>query len=79
MISTVAYMCGSVLSGYMGTGNDKDEKFLQTIYVKENISCTSKIEMQYSQWIYIQNLYSLWSIRNESNSRKFCGVLPKMP
>ena len=33
MISTVAYMCGSVLSVCIGTGNDKDEKFLQTIYV----------------------------------------------
>ena len=42
MISTVAYMCGSVLSGYMGTGNDKDEKFLQTIYVRENIMLEQK-------------------------------------
>ena len=47
MISTLAYMCGSVLSEYMGTGNDKDEKFLQTIYVRENISCSSKIELPY--------------------------------
>ena len=39
MISTVAYMRGSVLPEYMDTGNDKDEKCLQTIYVRENISC----------------------------------------
>ena len=24
-----------------------------------------------------KNLYSLWSIRNESNSPKLCGVLPR--
>ena len=73
MISTVKYMCGSVLSLYMGTGNDKDEKFFQTINVNENR--TAKI----TQWIHIKNLYALCSIRNESNSRKFCGVLPKIP
>ena len=47
MISTLANMCGSVLSEYMGTGNDKDEKFLQTIHVRENMSCSSKIESPY--------------------------------
>ena len=40
-------MCGFVLSGYMGTGNDKDEKLLQIIYVRENTSCSSKIELPY--------------------------------
>ena len=40
-------MYGSVLSEYMGTGNDKDEKLLQTIYVRENTSCSSKIELPY--------------------------------
>ena len=47
MISTVAYMYVSVLSAYMGTGNDKDEKFLQTIHVRENVSCLSKIQLPY--------------------------------
>ena len=40
-------MCGSVLSEYLGTGNDKDEKYLKTIFVRENISCSSKIELPY--------------------------------
>ena len=47
MISTVAYMCGSVLSEYIGTGNDKDQKFLQTIHVRENVSCSRKTELPY--------------------------------
>ena len=47
MISTVAYVYGSVLSECMGTGNDKYKKFLQTIYARENISYSSKIELLY--------------------------------
>ena len=40
-------MCGSVLSEYLGTGNDRDEKHLNSIYVRENISCSSTIELPY--------------------------------
>ena len=47
MIAKVTYMCGSVLSDYHGTGNDKDEKHLKRIFVQENISCSSKIELPY--------------------------------
>ena len=31
----------------MGTGEDRDEKSLKTIYARENISCVSKIELPY--------------------------------
>ena len=47
MMSKVSYMCGSVLSEYLGTGNDRDEKYLKTIFARENISCSSKIELPY--------------------------------
>ena len=47
MLSKVSYMCGSVLSKYLGTGNDKDEKYLKTIFVRENISFSRKIELPY--------------------------------
>ena len=46
MISKVSYMCGSVLSEYLGTGNDRDERYLKTIFVRENI-CSSSIELPY--------------------------------
>ena len=78
MISTVAYMCRSVLSEHMGTGNDKDEKFLQTIYVQREYIMLqeNRTAILHGGYVY-QNLYSLLNIRNESNSRKFC--VPKMP
>ena len=38
-------MCGSVLSEFLGTGNDKDERFLNTIYLRENIACSNKIDL----------------------------------
>ena len=47
MISKLSYMCGSVLSEYLGTGNDRDEKYLKSLFVRENISCSSKIELPY--------------------------------
>lgn len=47
MISKLTYMCGSVLSEYLGTGNDRDEKYLKSLFVRENISCSSKIELPY--------------------------------
>ena len=43
----LSYICGSSLAEYCGTGADRDEKFLNVIFVKENISCTSKIELPY--------------------------------
>ena len=36
-----------MLSEYLGTGNDRDEKYLKTIFARENISCSSKIELPY--------------------------------
>ena len=47
MVEKLEYVCGSVLSDYGGTGNDRDEKHLKKIFVRENISCASKIELPY--------------------------------
>ena len=47
MISKVSYIYGSVLSEYLGTGNDRDEKYLKTLFVRENISWSSNIELPY--------------------------------
>ena len=47
MMQKVSYMCGAALSEYAGSGNDRDERHLKTIYVRENIACTSKIELLY--------------------------------
>ena len=47
MIGKLDYVCGSVLADYAGTGNDKDLKLIENIYVRENISCASKIELPY--------------------------------
>ena len=55
-ISKLTYMCGSVLFEYLGTGNDKDEKYLKSIYVRENISCSSKIELTYYSVDYFQKI-----------------------
>ena len=38
-------MCGSVLSEYLKTGNEKDERFLDTIYVRKNMLSSSEIEV----------------------------------
>ena len=40
-------MCGAAISEYVGTGADRDEKYLKSIFVRENISCASKIELPY--------------------------------
>ena len=57
MLSTVAFMWGSSLSQYMGTGNDKDKKFLQTIYVRENIIMIEQKKVSYyTVDIYIQKI-----------------------
>ena len=47
MISKVSYVCGSILFEYLGTRNDRDEKYLKNIFVRANISCSSKIELPY--------------------------------
>ena len=47
MMEKVMYMCGSILSEFLGNGADKDERFLQSIFVRENISCSSKMELPY--------------------------------
>ena len=47
MIEKIDYVCGSVLADYAGTGNDRDLKLIANIYVRENISCASRIELPY--------------------------------
>ena len=47
IVSKLSYMCGSVLSEYLGSGNNRDERYLKSVYVRENISCDSKIELPY--------------------------------
>ena len=49
MMAMLSYVCGSIISEYMGTGADRDEKYLTTIFVRENLSCASKIERKESQ------------------------------
>ena len=47
MMGEITYVCGAALSEYLGTGGDKDERFINSIFARENISCTSKIELPY--------------------------------
>ena len=41
------YMCGAALSEYTGSGEDRDEQHLKSIYVRENLACRSIIELPY--------------------------------
>ena len=43
MLGKFSFTCGSVLSEYLGTREDRDEKYLKIIYATENISCASKL------------------------------------
>ena len=47
VMKKVSYMCGASLSEYVGNGRDPDEKFLSRVFDRENISCSSKIELPY--------------------------------
>ena len=47
MMNKITYMCGAALSEYQASRNDRDERHLKTIFVKENLSCSSKIEIPY--------------------------------
>ena len=46
MMGKVTYMCGACAE-FMVNGSDKDERFLNTVFVRANISCKSKIELPY--------------------------------
>ena len=35
------------LSEYLGSGGDKDEQLLKILFVRENLSCSSKMELPY--------------------------------
>ena len=39
MMDKVSYMCGALLSEFMVNGRDRDERFLDTVFVRANISC----------------------------------------
>ena len=47
MIQKVDYVCGASLSEYVGSGGDKDEQLLKVLFVRENLSCSSMIELPY--------------------------------
>ena len=47
MVERLVFVCGSVFSEYEGTANEKDLKLLKSIYVRENISYSSKIKLPY--------------------------------
>ena len=40
-------MCGATLQEYMGSGGDRDEEIITRLFVRANISCTSKIKLPY--------------------------------
>ena len=54
-------------------GNDKDERVLNTIYVKEKLSCSSKIKLpsytveMFPKYVFIVN-----------HLESVCGALPQM-
>ena len=47
MVQIVDYVCGATLSEYMGSGRDWDEEIFKVIFVRENLSCSSKMELPY--------------------------------
>ena len=49
MISKFSYVCGSTLSEYQGTGGEPkiQREIFQKVFVRENLSCVSKIELPY--------------------------------
>lgn len=40
-------MCGATLSENMGSGDDRDEKLLKILFVRENLPFSSKMELTY--------------------------------
>ena len=62
LIAKLNYVWGAAISEYMGTGADRDEKYLKTIFVRENLSCASKIEIPY------------YSVDNYAKICIHCGV-----
>ena len=66
MMAKLNYVCGSIISEYMVTGADRDEKYLKTILVRENLSCASKIELPY----YAVDHYPKICVRLKQNTRK---------
>ena len=49
LISKISYVCGSVLSEYQGTGGvaKKEKEMIEKVFVRENLSSNSKIELPY--------------------------------
>ena len=61
IISKLSYVCGSVLSEYLGTGNDRDDKYLKLVYVRDNLSCDSKIELPIIQLIFTRKYVFIYT------------------
>lgn len=49
MLAKFSYVCGSVLSEYQGTGGElkTEREIFKKVFVRENLSCVSKIELPY--------------------------------
>ena len=61
-------MCGSVLADYAGTGNDKDLKLIENIYIKENISSANKVELPYYSVDYYPKICIYSGVKGTSRS-----------
>ena len=78
-VEKLDFVCWSILSEYEGTGNEKDRKLSNSIYVRESISCSSKIELPLLLcWSFPKNMYLVWIKRNVSLTCQFLGNLSQM-
>ena len=68
LVEKLDIVCGSVLSEYEGTGNEKDRKLLNNIHVRENISCSSKIELPYYSVDHFPKICIYCGVRGTSRS-----------
>ena len=46
-LSKIIFICGSTLAEYDGPCSREEEKLLERVFVRENLSCTSNIEIRY--------------------------------
>ena len=68
MVEKSDFVCGSVLSKYEGTGSEKDQKLLNSIYIRENISCSGKIELPYYSIDNFPKICIYYEVKGTSHS-----------
>ena len=68
MVEKLDFVCGTVSSEGEGTGNEKDRKLLNSIYVRRNISCSSKIELPYYSVDHFPKICIYCGVRGTSRS-----------